>query len=220
MKVKKTFNYKGSCDKIFLHAGAYYVELWGAQGKDCISNGENYSFGGYSKGLLFLNKGTAVSICVGGKGEQVKGGWNGGGDSVAINSNCAPGGGGMTDLSIGDEKILIAGGGGGSSKWSTFNRIGGNGGGTSGTEDDGIRDGKAGTSTSGGKGGYYGGGSSGNIIYEPCNASSGTKYQGGNGCSTANASPGGGGGAILVAVLEQTWEVAAEAQVLSTMIIF
>lgn len=188
MIVKKRFTYKGSCESVFLNTGGYFIEIWGAQGKDCIAE-TNYSFGGHSKGFLFIYKGTTVSVCVGGKGKQMKGGWNGGGDSAGSPSNCAPGGGGMTDVHIGDEMILIAGGGGGSTNWSYVTTPGGNGGGTKGTENSEPRSGKAGTNETGGIPGHYTGQN-----YESCDGNEGTKFKGGSGCATASASPGGGGG--------------------------
>lgn len=115
--------------------GMYKIELWGAQGG---SYNETYygGKGGYSTGVVTLNKDDQIYVYVGGAGTTVpvieattaKGGYNGGGDSaVKVDTSASytnSSGGGATDVRLisgtwNDKnsllsRILVAGGGGGS----------------------------------------------------------------------------------------------------------
>lgn len=118
--------------------GTYKLEAWGAQGgsfSDTIYGG----YGGYSKGLMYLKKGTILYINVGGTATATASGYNGGGSS----NNKNKGGGGATHIatvsgllstlsSKTSNILIVAGGGGGSDNWST-GALGGNGGGIQGT---------------------------------------------------------------------------------------
>ena len=127
--------------------GKYKLEVWGAQGggsiKNAVSNPSS-SYGGYSIGYVSLNAGDKLYVNVGGKGtdaivgQDVAGGYNGGGIGTwDHNDNEAAGGGGgathiatetglLSTLSAKVNSILIVAGGAGGKSWSTD---GGNGGG-------------------------------------------------------------------------------------------
>lgn len=109
------FSYTGSVQQITLPKGKYKLQCWGAQGGGSFSLGKDYgSKGGYSEGVLTLDKTTTLYIFVGGQGSYgsttslVNGGWNGGGAAVGktqYNSGDTNGfsyigsGGGATDIS-------------------------------------------------------------------------------------------------------------------------
>ena len=136
--VESEFSYKGSEELIYLHPGTYKFEVWGAQGGSGTDGGK----GGYTAGIITIDKAVNAYIYVGGKGNELTGGWNGGGRggegsfhqlSETMCSN-GGGGGGSTDIRIGSKdvnhRIIVAGGGGGTcgNGWSP----GGSGGGISG----------------------------------------------------------------------------------------
>lgn len=149
-------SYSGSVKTITLPRGVYKFEVWGASG----GIGPNPSgasqtaykvqgLGGYSVGVLNLKRKSALYVYVGGEGAQSKGknasgyagGFNGGGNGGALTyTNSATngsGGGGASDIRIGQDslyaRVIVAGGGGGAS-WvsSGSSQYGGAGGGTSG----------------------------------------------------------------------------------------
>ncbi|MDE5587496.1 MAG: hypothetical protein K2I72_03895, partial [Bacilli bacterium] len=116
--------------------GSYTLEVWGAQGGGRHQNSElGYGGnGGYSKGIVRLEKGDILYIYVGGQGSYcrsskclIAGGWNGGGSGVKTAKNAskdpAASGGGATDIRLiaGDwndpasllSRFIVAGGGGG-----------------------------------------------------------------------------------------------------------
>lgn len=114
--------------------GKYKLEVWGAQGGD--GNSRPGGYGGYSTGVVSLEKDEVLYIYVGGKGENgsnsvetTAGGYNGGGQGKCTASYYVGGGGGAThiatkegllkDLSSTDDidKILIVAGGGGGSAY-------------------------------------------------------------------------------------------------------
>lgn len=109
------FSYTGTVQSIELPRGKYKLQCWGAQG------GSNYEysynsggFGGYSEGVLTLDKTTTLYVFVGGVGDynssssyMENGGWNGGGGSYGYSSYSYGGesgysycgsGGGATDF--------------------------------------------------------------------------------------------------------------------------
>ena len=134
--------------------GNYRLEVWGAQGGSYNSNYEG-GYGGYSTGIITLNKDNILYINVGGVGSYnlniatVAGGYNGGGagyDGQKARYHASGGGathiatssGLLRNLSSSTSSILIvAGGGGGVGGWepSKYNAsIGGSGGGYMGSK--------------------------------------------------------------------------------------
>ena len=153
IKASGVFAYTGSEQKFTAPvSGKYKIEVWGAQGGG-FSTYES-GFGGYSFGIVSLNKNDVLYVNVGGKGtdgsassEIASGGYNGGGNGGDVSSTRYNGGGGgathiatasglLSTLSTNKQAILIvAGGGGGSGGWepSTYEiRLGGSGGGFNG----------------------------------------------------------------------------------------
>lgn len=153
IKASEVFAYTGSEQKFIAPVtGKYKIEVWGAQGGG-FSTYES-GFGGYSFGIVSLNKNDVLYVNVGGKGtngsassEIASGGYNGGGNGGDVSSTRYNGGGGgathiatasglLSTLSTNKQAILIvAGGGGGSGGWepSTYEiRLGGSGGGFNG----------------------------------------------------------------------------------------
>ena len=133
-----SFGYvKGEPFKISLPQGQYKLEVWGAKGGDGRGNGSGPrgnstvpgGLGGYSMGILSLNKKEAVYVFVGEEGRPsdstdgstTKGGFpDGGGTRISYCSayHTVPGtGGGSTSIRIGNEskynRVIVAGGGGG-----------------------------------------------------------------------------------------------------------
>ena len=171
-----TFNYTGA-DQTFIAPFTcnYLLETWGAQGWDfvytgSISGGKPGGYGGYSRGTVFINEGTALNIRVGQQGqtllsvtsEDSSNAYPNGGRGYSyqymaywVNQG---GGGGSTDVSLNGVKQVVGGGGGGQCEFSIDNtsNLGGNNTGLMSTEygynGDGI-----GWYGSGGGGGYYGG---------------------------------------------------------------
>lgn len=113
------FEYTGEVQSVVLHKGKYKLQCWGAQGGNVIgSYSAQGSKGGYSEGILTLNKKTTVYVFVGGKGADIStsntsgtanGGWNGGGGSTRYSRYNTDGyngysyprsGGGATDIAL------------------------------------------------------------------------------------------------------------------------
>ena len=191
--------------------GIYKLEVWGAQGGTADSNYIG-GYGGYSSGVISLNAEENLYINVGGQGTvcnglnykavtTCKGGYNGGGSSIAwyytdTNYSYSGSGGGAThiatssgllsNLSNNENSLLIvAGGGGGSLKYQTDPKGDGNGGSAGGY----IGESVAGCGTAGGGSQNSGG------VYNTCNSkngSSGAFGLGGN--ATQNIGAGGGAG--------------------------
>lgn len=132
-KVKKgqvlDYKYTGGVQSVTLPVGTYRLEVWGAEGGMALNNYGGY--GGYSVGILTLtDESTVLYIQVGGRptpvGDDrvvVPGGYNGGGNGYNRYYNdtatYGQGGGGGTDIRIGQDslyaRVIVAGGGGGSS---------------------------------------------------------------------------------------------------------
>ena len=148
----KNYSYAGGVQTFTaVKAGYYKLEAWGAQGGSALhslsldktdTNSQiDGGKGGYSSGVVYLNEGQEVYVCVGGQGESIKtsdytadttiaGGYNGGGAAYIYDAkdNCYIGsGGGATHFAINqnygqlssyknhqDDLLLVAGGGGGS----------------------------------------------------------------------------------------------------------
>lgn len=123
--------YSGNKVSIQLPKGIYKLEVWGAQG-GYRSSSTYGGKGGYSTGVLTLNKNTQLYCYSGGSGRTggTSGGFNGGGKRGSYY-----GGGGGTDIRINADslyaRVIVAGGGGSD---GSSNKKGGYGGGTSGQD--------------------------------------------------------------------------------------
>lgn len=171
---QNTYAYTGNYQTYTVPEDGYYLlEVWGAEGgyrSDSTKSGK----GGYSKGTVFLQKGTVLYIYVGGSG-KTHNGYNGGGISGCTAANGCDAtiyGGGGTDIRIGSHslyaRVIVAGGGGsvgGSAKPAAA------GGGTTGGS----------ITTSGSTGGFFGQGCSQSTA---CGMG-GTQTAGGAGTTTA-----------------------------------
>lgn len=104
--------YTGGAINIELPKGIYKLEVWGAQGG--YRNSATYGGkGGYSVGIITLDKKTQTFLYAGGSGNTggVNGGFNGGGKRQTYN-----GGGGASDIRLLQDslysRVIVAGGGG------------------------------------------------------------------------------------------------------------
>ena len=197
-------------------SGYYKLETWGAQGggKDDYPGG----YGGYSEGVVKLNKGDVLYINIGGSGlygtgdASVAGGYNGGGaggcDNDSSNGYCGSGGGAthiatvsglLSTLSSKTSNILIvAGGGGGKGGNNGKSSAGGSAGGIIGSV--GIpslssSSGTGGSQVIGGKGssnGSFGAGGSDTSVNSWGRGGGGGGFYGG-GSGTQNSGGGGSG---------------------------
>lgn len=143
------FDYTGK-NQIFNvpYTGEYKLEVWGAQGGNCVKNNKTYDggYGSYSVGTVQLHKGDYLFIVVGGQGgsctknEESVGGYNGGGKGFSNSNNLyVSGGGGATHIALRNgllsnltvnDIVIVAGGGGGSAFQDSKNYgKGGSGGG-------------------------------------------------------------------------------------------
>lgn len=132
--------YSGSAKSITLPKGQYQLECWGAQGGNGTNNtSQSGGKGGYSKGIITLNKKTNLYLYTGGQGlngtthnsngATTTGGFNGGGSTTSINNRGSGGGG--TDIRIAVDslyaRVLVAGGGSGSSGYTSLAGFAGGG---------------------------------------------------------------------------------------------
>lgn len=194
--------YSGSAKSITLPKGQYQLECWGAQGGNGSGNTScPGGKGGYSKGIITLNKKTNLYLYTGGQGlngttynsngATTAGGFNGGGSTTSINNRGSGGGG--TDIRIAVDslyaRVLVAGGGSGSSGYTTL--AGFAGGGISGKTYN-NQDSSNGGSWYGGGGSQIQGGAA-NISYSNF-TTAGSFGQGGNYNSGSNTYYGSGGG--------------------------
>ena len=194
--------YSGSAKSITLPKGQYQLECWGAQGGNGTNNtSQPGGKGGYSKGIITLNKKTNLYLYTGGQGlngttynsngATTTGGFNGGGSTTSINSRGSGGGG--TDIRIAVDslyaRVLVAGGGSGSSGYTTL--AGFAGGGISGKTYN-NQDSSNGGSWCGGGGSQTQGGAA-NTSYSNY-TTAGSFGQGGNYNSGSNTYYGSGGG--------------------------
>lgn len=209
--------------------GTYKLEVWGAQGGSPVTDVHG-GYGGYSVGLIDLNEGDTIYICVGGAGgnnSSDPAAYNGGG--LANYSGSRGNGGGAThiatatgelsDLSSNQSAvILVAGGGGGAGYYGYGDEgDGGSGGGYIGghglfngstTGDGNSNTGSGGNQSSGGETENYSGQSHGSFG-QGANRDDDSLWGGsgggggwyGGGASTNNAGAGGGSGYINTSVL-------------------
>ena len=216
------FSYTGECTTYIAKSDGYYnLEVWGAQGGNYNTTYVG-GLGGYSKGIVHLEKGTTLYVCVGGQPQTVTttktavpGGFNGGGNGFnrdySSTYTYGQAGGGATDIRIGQNslyaRVIVAGGGSGSN-----NRTSGYaGGGTSGVTG---QSGYAGTQTSAGTGGSFGqGGSastSGNNYKYGASGGGGGFYGGGAGTSYSDSTnydkySGGGSGYVYTSTTASSY---------------
>ena len=151
-EVNKVFEYTGGEQTYNVPITGYYkLETWGAQGG--LGKSGYSGLGGYSTGIIKLNKNETLYINVGGQGEsyngrtglELHGGYNGGGNATNSSSYSDEGyaaGGGATHIATAsgilsslenkkDSIVIVAGaGGGGGQNSSNYNFA--NGGGYSG----------------------------------------------------------------------------------------
>ena len=124
---------------VFLKAGVYQFECWGASGSDLESSPGNFARGGkgaYVSGVIKLVKDQSVFLYIGAAGSYDKynsdgaSSYNGGGAS----SNWASGGGGATDVRLVGgpwddifslaSRIIVAGAGGGANDYGNGGNAG------------------------------------------------------------------------------------------------
>lgn len=218
------FDYTGAVQSVTLPKGVYKLECWGAQGGNGYysdsSISRTASFGGYSTGIINLNKPTTIYVYVGGAGTKystnASGGFNGGGACYSSNGRYMNSGGGGTDIRVKDDslysRVIVAGGGGGCYETGTPTNYSCSGGGESGIVSNGSgsdRYGQPGTQTTGGaartttswddsyshlKGIFGIGGGSNGISMSYINGGGGGWYGGGAGGPDGGA--GGGSGYV------------------------
>ena len=220
------FDYTGAVQSVTLPKGVYKLECWGAQGGNGYSSDSSISrtssFGGYSTGIINLNKPTTIYVYVGGAGTKystnASGGFNGGGACYSSNGRYMNSGGGGTDIRVKDDslyaRVIVAGGGGGCYETGTPTNYSCSGGGESGIVSNGSgsdRYGQPGTQTTGGaartttswdgsyinshlKGTFGIGGGSNGISMSYINGGGGGWYGGGAGGPDGGA--GGGSGYV------------------------
>ena len=180
------FSYTGTVQSVYLPAGTYRLQCWGAQG-GYRSSATYGGKGGYSIGTLTLTARTLIYIYVGGSGNTggTSGGFNGGGARDSYN-----GGGGASDIRIGQDslyaRVIVASGGGSDGATNKQGMYGGGTTGGSAIQNYGTGGG-GGTQTSGGTGSSS----------EPGSGTSGTYGAfgvGGRGYSASSGYAGAGGG--------------------------
>lgn len=124
VQAEYTFSYNGDFQTFTAPApGNYKIELWGAQGA-----GTYGAKGAYVKGNIILSEEQLLYIYVGGQGNGLTGGYNGGANvlksGVTVSgTRTGTGGGGATDVRLTSgtwnnfdslkSRIMVAGGGGG-----------------------------------------------------------------------------------------------------------
>src|SRR5690554_204418 len=208
----QTYTYTGTVQSVSLPAGLYEIEMWGANG-----GGSQGGVGGYSIGE-YTHPGGTLYIVVGGAGgtggtpADINGGYNGGGARPNPGGATRGSGGGathvsmssglLTDTTVRNNIVMVAGGAGGGSNAGTG--VAG-GGGLIGANSNGTNPGQGGTQTAGGAAGAGTGGSAGTAgqggqSLDMAGAGGGGWYGGGAGGGSVlgNTSNGGGGGSGYV----------------------
>lgn len=180
------------------YTGTYKIEAWGASGKNDYNSYtiSNPTYGGYTSGVVNLNKGESLYLYVGGSGETFN-------CCTKQGSNAKSGGASDVRLVSGDwnnttslaSRIMVAGGGGGSYSDSSGGAGGTAGGLSSYSVSHSSYPVASSTQTAGGAAGYNGtaggfgyGGINNSIQY---NSGGGGYYGGGSG-------PSGGGGSSYI----------------------
>lgn len=165
------FEYTGEFQTLVVPEGvtSAFVELHGASGGTTVSakSGCGNStpdvggLGGEATGVLAVTPGETLTIRVGGAGTTTEGGFNGGG-APCLDANTCSGGGGASDIRVGDatldDRVVVAGGGGGA-EFSCDGLGGGDGGGLHGSPGEKATPSDAnaggGTESAGGAGGIH-----------------------------------------------------------------
>ena len=201
------------------NTGYYYIECLGAKGGDSLANGvlgAQGGKGGYTSGIVKLNKGEKIYVYVGGHGENAVigkdslGGYNGGGLGTWDNEDdeAAGAGGGATDIRLVSGKwndfeslksrIMVAAGGGG----ACYDKDGGAAGGLEGLAN--RTDILGGTQTSGYKFGVGqdGFGIGGDSTFTIGTAGAGGGYYGGNAKNSTRDYYTGTGGSSFISGFE------------------
>ncbi len=219
-----TFAFTGGPQTFTVPADITSIDIWagGAEGADQFSNINIGGKGGVSTGTMAVSPGQILHIIVGGNGNIITGGYNGGGDGGDAagslnNFNPGGGGGGASDVRIGagtiSDRVLVAGGGGGFGSTGGSQPVngggyggglvGGDGGsgpysggfGTGGTQ---IAGGLPGFGSLGAAGypGLFGLGGNGGVtgLTQPSGGGGGGGYYGGGGGGAYLSTGGGGGG--------------------------
>ena len=190
-----------------LKPGKYRLQVWGAAGGDLVGNdqtkGSHGGLGGYAVGTLTVTDDVTVYVTAGGLGRKTvnsssggvdtsSAGCNGGGAGCGVSGYSGYGGGGASDMRIGDKtslyaRIIVAGGGGGADN--------------SGDEDD-KKDGSVDPANNG-SGGYGGGETGGEPlcgnaeckgVTAGATQTSGHEFGKGQACSAKYDAGGAGGG--------------------------
>ena len=206
------FDYTGNVQEYVVPStGSYQIELWGASGGSSMANGSvgaSGGLGGYTSGVITLEKGQELYIYVGKKGDNAivrsdtNSSYNGGGLGTwdHTDDEAAGAGGGATDIRLVSgnwndfnslkSRIMVAGAGGG----ATWKTSGGNAGGLEGNTTNSSA--KAGTQTSGYKFGIgqdgYGTGDSNGV-----GGAGGGYYGGTTSGSKSNEETGAGGSSYV-----------------------
>lgn len=133
------FSYMGSPQSFIVpeKINQLTIQSWGAQGGNCLITKEKLDTGGkggYVKGNLSVISGEILQIYIGGQGEVMAGGWNGGGSAGYLDGYelQGGGGGGASDIRLTkdlDSRKIIAGGGGGCGASASMVHVGQAGGG-------------------------------------------------------------------------------------------
>ncbi|WZU01229.1 glycine rich domain-containing protein [Erysipelothrix sp. D19-032] len=180
------------------YTGNYQLEAWGVKVETVaeVPGG----LGGYATGIVPLKKGEEIIIYVGGAGNSLARGWNGGASSGTSNVY----GGGASDIRVESDslfnRILVAGGGG---SVGASNKPGGAGGGINGvsrTESYGSG-GQGGTQSSAGNYASFGVGGAGSYYKDGRGGAGGGGRYGGGGVYpdySRDDDRGGGGGSGYV----------------------
>jgi hypothetical protein len=209
--VTETFAYTGDAQTFVVPDGVCEVTIdaFGAEGGDAGGQFQA-GLGGRATATIEVTPGETLAVYVGGTpvGDEIAGGFNGGGDGGISTNNMSHGwgGGGGSDVRQGgdtlDDRVVVAGGGGGRPNGGSD---GGDGGGESGEDGTGNAPGGGATQTEGGTAvgtgepGSLGEGGDGGDGFNIAGGGGGGGYYGGGGASgapeeDANFSGGGGGG--------------------------
>ena len=163
-------------------SGFYELEAWGAEGGYAGNETYRGGYGGYSDGIVYLEKGTKLYIYVGGQGQNAhsnrqttNGGYNGGGIGAGASDYRAGGGGGATHIAVREgilsampanrqDILIVAGGGGGAAYYNgSIYGFGGDAGGVQGNnghKNDGYNNTTVGTGGTQSTGAGFGAGTS------------------------------------------------------------
>ncbi len=197
------YNFTGGMQTYTVPAGvtSLMIQAWGAQGANGAgANAGLGANGGEATGTLAVTPGQVLNLYVGGAGNGVTGGFNGGANG---GNQDGGGGGGASDIRVGgtasSNRVIVAGGGGGGGTTGCVaSHMGGNGGvggGGAGVKGVDSPDGGGGFGGTVGAGGAAGIGCGG-FLGAPGNSNG----AGGNGqtccCPSIPAGGGGGGGYV------------------------